>query len=108
MLVANLVANLGNGGDSRGRDFFFNHSVADSSVDSGGFESHPLRQNPSRTFSDLGGHAAVRRWVRRYVRTLQEPDPDDLSQEACGRIWETDQARIANPRLLLPAIPSLR
>lgn len=40
----------------------------------------------------------IRGWLRQHVRTLPAADIEDLLQEAYARIWETDFARIGNPR----------
>ena len=46
----------------------------------------------------LPWEAEVRRWLRRYTRTLFADDIDDLIQEAYARLWGTDLSRIRNGR----------
>jgi RNA polymerase sigma factor (sigma-70 family) len=52
----------------------------------------------------LPWEAEVRRWLRRYTRTLFADDIDDLIQEAYARLWSTDLTRIRNGRSFLYAV----
>ena len=49
----------------------------------------------------LPWEAEVRRWLRRYTRTLFADDIDDLIQEAYARLWSADFTRIRNGRSFL-------
>jgi RNA polymerase sigma-70 factor (ECF subfamily) len=49
----------------------------------------------------LPWEAEVRRWLRRYTRTLFADDIDDLIQEAYARLWSTDFTQIRNGRSFL-------
>ena len=52
----------------------------------------------------LPWEAEVRRWLRRYTRTLFADDIDDLIQEAYARLWSTDFTHIRNGRSFLYTI----
>lgn len=52
----------------------------------------------------LPWEAEVRRWLRRYTRTLSADDIDDLIQEAYARLWSTDLARIRDGRSFLYSV----
>lgn len=49
----------------------------------------------------LPWEAEVRRWLRRYTRTLFAEDIDDLIQEAYARLWSADFTHIRNGRSFL-------
>ena len=49
----------------------------------------------------LPWEAEVRRWLRRYTRTLFADDIDDLIQEAYARLWSSDFTQIRNGRSFL-------
>ena len=49
----------------------------------------------------LPWEAEVRRWLRRYTRTLFADDIDDLIQEAYARLWSADFTHIRNGRSFL-------
>jgi len=46
----------------------------------------------------LPWEAEVRRWLRRYTRTLHADDIDDLIQEAYARLWSSDFSHIRDGR----------